>query len=86
MEATVSLRTRRDNSTRHLLTAHPDLFFDFESLAIFILAVPKYYLVHDTIFATYPRATESVCGYVEAVLLFPHIPAGIKEKREFECA
>ena len=52
MEATVSLRTRRDNSTRHLLTAHPDLFFDFESLAKFILAVPKYYLVHDTIFAS----------------------------------
>ena len=73
MEATVSLRTRRDNSTRHLLTAHPDLFFDFESLAKFILAVPKYYLIHDTIFATYPRATENVARYVLGILDFNRV-------------
>jgi hypothetical protein len=29
-------------------------------------AVPKYYLVHDTIVATYPRATE--CAYTKNYL------------------
>ena len=58
------MRTSTDKSTRHLLTAHPDLFFDFESFMEFIIAVPKYYFVHDTIFASRVLTRNRECSQV----------------------